>query len=99
MMSSDNQSIDLFKYILNVNQEISIIITIKDILLSDQAKSAKAYICYDDICVCIENTEGAINNGQSRETGSIEYTRRDKQTKNTTQYVLDTTIRKQTQIT
>jgi hypothetical protein len=41
---SDNQSIDLFKYILNVNQEISIIITIKDILLLDQAKSAKAYI-------------------------------------------------------
>jgi len=25
---------------------------------------------------CLENTEGAINNGQSRETGNIGYTRR-----------------------
>jgi hypothetical protein len=37
----------------------------------------------------LENTEGAINNGQSRETGN----------KNTTQYVLDTTRHKQTLIT
>jgi hypothetical protein len=51
---------------------------------------------------------------QSKETGNIQYTRRrdnlekqatystqdeDKQNKNTTQYVLDTTIYKQTQIT
>jgi hypothetical protein len=66
----------------------------------------------------LENTEGAIKNGQSRETGNIgqinvrEYrrgnkkwtikrnnTRRRKTNKNTTQYVLDTTIRKETQIT
>ena len=48
-----------------------------------------------------ENTEGEIRNGQSRETGNIGYTRRKKQkNKNTTtQYVLDTTIRKQTQTT
>ena len=43
-----------------------------------------------------ENTEGAIKNGQSRDTGNID---EDKQNKNTTQYVLDTTIRKQTQTT
>jgi hypothetical protein len=73
----------------------------------------------------VEKTEGAIKNGQSRDTGNtgrmkinvrenrrgnqewtiqrhcnIGYTRR-RQTKhkNTTQYVLDTTIRKRTQIT
>jgi predicted acetyltransferase len=41
------------------------------------------------------------NNGQSRETGNIGYGTQDeeKQNKNTTQYVLDTAIRKQTQIT
>jgi len=38
----------------------------------------------------LENTEGAIKNWQQAE---------EKQRKNTTQYVLDTTIRKQTQIT
>jgi hypothetical protein len=39
-------------------------------------------------------------NGQSRETGNIWYGTQDeeKQTKNTTQYVLDATIRKQKQI-
>ena len=51
----------------------------------------------------LENTEGAIKKGQSRETGNIGYTRRkrkeDKQNMNTTQYVLDTTTLKQTQIT
>ena len=48
----------------------------------------------------LENTEGAIKNGQSRETGNIWHTRRRKnKTKNTTQCVLDTTIRKQTHIT
>jgi hypothetical protein len=48
----------------------------------------------------LENTEGANSNGQSRETGNIGYIRR-RQTKqkNQTQYVLDTTMRKQTQIT
>jgi len=40
----------------------------------------------------LENTEG-----QSRETGNIEYTRHKKE--NTTQYVLDTTTRKHIQIT
>ena len=43
----------------------------------------------------LENTEGAIKNGQSKETTQDE----EKQNKNTTQYVLDTTIRKETQIT
>jgi len=45
----------------------------------------------------LENTEGAIKNGQSRETGNIVYIRRKqtKQTKQTkTQYVLYTTKRK-----
>jgi hypothetical protein len=39
----------------------------------------------------LENAEGEIKNGQSRET--------DKQSKNTAQYVLDTTMRKQAKIT
>jgi hypothetical protein len=43
----------------------------------------------------LENTEGAIKNGQSRETGNID---EKKQNKNTTQCVFDTTICKQTQI-
>jgi hypothetical protein len=46
--------------------------------------------------VPLENIEGAIKNGQSRETGNIN---EEKQNKNTTQYVLGSTIRKQTQIT
>ena len=46
----------------------------------------------------LENTEGAINNGQSRETGNIRYTRGRQTDKNTTQYMLDTTICKQTQV-
>ena len=41
----------------------------------------------------LENTEGAIKNGKSRETGNKGYTRR------RTKYELYTTIRKQTQIT
>ena len=45
----------------------------------------------------LENTEGAIRNGQSRETGNIGWVHKTKKNKNTTQYVLDTTIRKQTQ--
>ena len=46
----------------------------------------------------LENTEGAIKNEQSRETGNIVYKRRQKkQNNNTSQYVLDTTILKQTQ--
>jgi hypothetical protein len=44
----------------------------------------------------LENTEGrSIKNWQSRETGNTD---EETQNKNTTQYVLDTTIRKQTQI-
>jgi len=43
----------------------------------------------------LENTEGANKYGQSRETDNIGHTRRRK----TKQYVLDTIIRKQTQIT
>jgi hypothetical protein len=48
----------------------------------------------------LENTEGAITNGQSRETCNIGHTRRrkTKQKHNTIQYVLDTTMRKQTHI-
>jgi len=48
----------------------------------------------------LENTEGAIQNAQYKETGNIGYTRLQKtKQKNTTQYVLDITIRKHTQIT
>jgi len=42
----------------------------------------------------LENTEVAIKNEQSRETGNIY---EEKQNKNTTQYALETTMRKQTQ--
>jgi hypothetical protein len=44
----------------------------------------------------LENTEGAIKNGQCSETGNIVYTRRNK---TTAQYVLDTTIHIDKQIT
>jgi len=48
----------------------------------------------------LENSEGAIKIGQSRETGNIGFTGRRKiKDKNTAQYVLDITLRKQTQIT
>ena len=49
----------------------------------------------------LENTEEAIQNGQSRETVNVGYTRPKKKTKNksTIRHVLDTTIYKQTQIT
>ena len=47
----------------------------------------------------LENTEGEFKTGQSRENGNIGYTRRKKPKQNTTQYVLDTTMRKQTQTT
>jgi hypothetical protein len=46
----------------------------------------------------LENTEGAIKNGLSRETGNRDKSKKNKN-KNTTQYVLDTTIHKQAQIT
>jgi hypothetical protein len=45
-----------------------------------------------------EKTEGTIKK-QSRETGNIGYTRGKKQNRSTTKDVLDTTMRKQTQIT
>jgi hypothetical protein len=49
----------------------------------------------------LKNTEVAIKNGQFKLTGNIGYTRRrkTKQNKNTTHYVLNATIRKQTKIT
>ena len=42
----------------------------------------------------LENTEGAIKNEQAKETGN-EAQDEEKQNKKTTQYVLDTTVRKQ----
>ena len=47
----------------------------------------------------LENTESEIKKRQSRQTGNIRRRKEEKQNKNTTQYALDTTIRKQTQIT
>jgi hypothetical protein len=44
----------------------------------------------------LENIEGAIKKGQSRETGNID---EDKQHKHTPLYVSDTTLCKQTQTT
>jgi hypothetical protein len=58
----------------------------------------KPYVGYK---YTLENSEGAITIGQSRETSNIAYTRRRqiKQKHNAKmQYVLDTTMRKQTQI-
>jgi len=47
-----------------------------------------------------EKTEGTNKNWLSRETGNIGNTRhKTRRTKNTAQYVLDTTMRKQTYIT
>jgi len=48
----------------------------------------------------LKNTEGAINNGQSREEKLATQCHQDeeKQNKNTIQYVLDTSMNKQTQI-
>ena len=54
----------------------------------------------------LEETEGAIKNGQSRESGNIGYRRHKMKTiktttttkQNKTQYVLDTIIHKQRQI-
>ena len=40
----------------------------------------------------LENTEGAIKKGVSREKGIIVYDGDKKQSKNTTQYVLNTTM-------
>ena len=50
----------------------------------------------------VRESEGVIKNVQHRETGNIGYTRhktKTNKTKNTTQYVLETTMRKHTQIT
>lgn len=45
----------------------------------------------------LENTEGAIKNGQSREMGNIGYTMQKKTKKhNTILYVLDLTVHKHT---
>jgi hypothetical protein len=57
-----------------------------------------AIFLFDMICnvsklkQALDNTEGAINNGQSRETGNVE----EKQSKSTIQHALATTVRKQT---
>ena len=47
----------------------------------------------------LENTKGAIKNVQFREPGNIWCMRQRQAKQNTAQYVLDTTIFKQTQIT
>jgi len=43
----------------------------------------------------LENTEGAIKHGQSKKLATQGTQEEETQNKNTTQYVLDTTIRKQ----
>ena len=51
--------------------------------------------------ITLDQTKGAIKNGKSSETGNIVYTNQKTQinkTTNTTQYVMNTTMRKQTQI-
>jgi hypothetical protein len=47
----------------------------------------------------LENTEGPIKEGQYRETSNIWYTKRRKTKQKHNEYVLDTTMRKQIQIT
>jgi len=56
-------------------------------------------LCNSLIKKTLENSEGAITNGESRETGNLGSKDVYKQNKITTQYVVDTTRRKQTQIT
>jgi hypothetical protein len=46
----------------------------------------------------LANTEREIKNVQARETGTIGYKRRTQTKQNTTQYVLDTTMRTQAHI-
>ena len=50
--------------------------------------------CWVHISINILEHQKANQNGRSRETGNIGYTRRNKQDKNTTQYVVDTILRK-----
>ena len=56
---------------------------------------------YSNICIHIDVREYRRGNqkGHSRETGNIGYTRRRKTNQTITQYVVDTTMRKQAQIT
>ena len=62
-------------------------------------RSYKMQYYFLGIIITLEITEGAIKNGQSRETGNMGYTRQRQTKPKPTQYVLDTTMRKQTQIT
>ena len=60
--------------------------------------------CNGKLIICsfpymLENTEGAIKMDNPEKLPTYGTQDEDKQSKNTTQYVLDTTIRKQTQIT
>ena len=62
----------------------------------------KAVSLFDRVSKCNKRqryTDGSFKNGQSRETGRQATYADDKQNTNTTQYVFDTTIRKQTQLT
>jgi hypothetical protein len=55
-------------------------------------------IFFNNNKINVRETQGAINNGKSRETGHIGHIRHKKETnktKNTTQYLLDTTMRRQ----
>jgi hypothetical protein len=60
-----------------------------DYVVSSISTLIHVFVSSVDNKYTLENTEGAIRNEPSRETGNIWYTRRRK-TKNTTQYVLDT---------
>ena len=62
-------------------------------------RSYKMQYYFLGIIITLEITEGAIKNGQSRETGNRGRTRWKNTNQSTTQYVLDTTKRKQTHTT
>jgi len=68
----------------------------KDFHLKDMFDSTIWSVCMVMQCQkTLENTERTIKNRQSKETGNMGYKRR----RQTTHYVLDTNIHKQTQIT
>ena len=69
------------------------ILSLSHFLFTRFSIAFKEYLVLSEIIV--REYRRGKQKGQSRETGNID---EEKQNKNTTQYVLDTTIRKQTQI-
>ena len=74
-----------------------------DIFVASRLLDMSNTLYYKLLRINVRENQGEINNGHTRETGSIGYTRHktqdeDKQIKNTTQHALDTTMSKHTEI-